>query len=232
MGFEAGAGAPQLAGDLPLADSITFTSTEAAVFVVNPVDNTTYFYMEGMNAPAGNYKVFGAGARAVTVVDRSLREEEPGVFVSTVKIPAAGRYDVAFMLDTPELLHCFSANASVNPLLEQQASTGLSLEYLQNDRLTLTGTDFSLRFKLSDFGTGQPKSGLRDVSVLYFRSPGADRKEVIAEEEGGGVYRAILPMGRAGGYYAHVGIRSQNIGYNDLPYFSLAATRQPTEKNK
>jgi YVTN family beta-propeller protein len=229
MGFEAGAGAPQLAGDLPLADSIAFTSTEAAVFAVNPTDNTTYFYMEGMNAPAGNYKVFGASARAVTVVDRSLREEEPGLFVSTVKIPAAGRYDVAFMLDTPELLHCFSATASVNPLAEQQAVGGLALEYLQNDRLTVAGTDFSLRFKLSDIGTGQPKSGLRDVSVLYFRTPGADRREVFAVEEGDGVYRAMLPLVRAGGYYAHVGIRSQNIGYDELPFFTLAAARKSTE---
>jgi YVTN family beta-propeller protein len=228
MGFEAGAVAPQFAGDLPLADSVTFTTTEAAVFVVNPADNTTYFYMEGMNAPAGNYKVFGASARAATVVDRSLREEEPGVFVSTVKIPAAGRYDVAFMLNTPELLHCFSASASANPLLENSVG-GIALEYLQNDRLAPAGSEFSLRFRLSDSGTGQPKSGLKDVSVRYFRTPGADRREVFAEEEGDGVYRAQLPIGRAGGYYAYVGIRSQNVGYNELPYFSLAATRQSTE---
>ncbi|MDH3429249.1 MAG: cytochrome D1 [Gammaproteobacteria bacterium] len=229
MGFAAGGSAPQLAGDLPLADSITFTTSEAAVFVVNPADNTTYFYMEGMNAPAGNYKVFGASARAVTVVDRSLREQEPGVYVSTVKIPAAGRYDVAFMLNTPELLHCFSASASANPLLENSVG-GVAIEYLQNDRLTTAGSEFSLRFRISDSGTGEPKSGLKDVSVRYFRTPGTDRREVFAEEEGDGVYRALLPLGRAGGYYAYVGIRSQNIGYNDLPYFSVAATRQSAEK--
>jgi len=112
QGFDAGAGAPMTAGNLPLADGAAFTSSEAAVFIVNPADNTTYFYMEGMNAPAGNYRVYGASARAVTIVDRSMQESEPGVFVSTVKIPAAGRYDVAFMLETPQILHCFSADVS------------------------------------------------------------------------------------------------------------------------
>ena len=81
------------------------------MLIVNPADNTTYFYMEGMNAPASNYKVYGASARAVTVVDRSLREIEPGLYASKVKIPATGRYDVAFLLDTPQMLHCFSESA-------------------------------------------------------------------------------------------------------------------------
>ena len=227
MGFAAGAAAPRMAGDLPLADSVAFTSSEAAVFTVNQADNTTYFYMEGMNAPSGNYKVFGASARAVTVIDRSLREEEPGVFVSTVKIPAAGRYDVAFMLDTPELLHCFSATASVNPLLAPPLGE-LALEYLQEDRIVAAGAEFSLRFRLSDAGSGQPALGLRDVSVLYFRTPGADRREIFAEEEGDGIYRADLPIGKAGGYYVHVGIRSQNLSYQDLPFFSLAAHKEVT----
>ena len=228
MGFDAGAGAPQLAGDLPLADTVAFTTSEAAIFAVNPADNTTYFYMEGMNAPAGNYKVFGASARAVTVVDRSLREQEPGVFTSTVKIPASGRYDVAFMLETPELLHCFSASASPDPLLDHDEGS-LVLEFLDNERFTMEGTEFSLRFKLSESGTGLPISGLKDVSVMYFRTPGADRREVFAQDEGDGIYRALLPLNRAGGYYAHIAVSSQNVGYADLPYYSLAATRRPAE---
>lgn len=231
MGFAAGKAAPQLAGDLPLADSVTFTTTEAAVFAVNPADNTTYFYMEGMNAPSGNYKVFGASARAVTVVDRSLREQEPGLYVSTVKIPAAGRYDVAFMLDTPELLHCFTAGASANPLLEHSV-VGIAVEYLQDERLTTADSTFPLRFRLTDTATGLPVSGLGDVSILYFRLPGKDRREVFAEEEQDGIYRAVLPIGKAGGYYAHVGIRSQHVAYNELPYFTLVARGQTDQASR
>ena len=228
MGFGAGAQAPRMAGDLPLADSVAFTTSEAAIFAVNPADNTTYFYMEGMNAPSGNYKVLGASARAVAVIDRSLREESPGVFVSTVKLPAAGRYDVAFMLDTPELLHCFSAEAVARADEAERHLGEVALEYLPMDRLTEAGKAFPLRFRLSDAGSGNPMAGLRDVRVLYFRSPGRDRREVTAQDEGDGVYSADLPIGKPGGYYVYVGIRSRHVTYDDLPSFSLAAKQEVT----
>ena len=61
--FATGSVAPKAAGELPLADSMAAANIDAAVLVVNPADNTTY-YMEGMNAPASNYQSYGAAARA------------------------------------------------------------------------------------------------------------------------------------------------------------------------
>ena len=98
--FAAGATPPKAGGELPLADSIAPAIGDAAVMVVNPADNTVYYYMEGMNAPMGSYQSYGASARAVTVIDRSLKETEPGVYTSKVRIPVAGRYDVAFLLES------------------------------------------------------------------------------------------------------------------------------------
>lgn len=229
QGFDAGIGAPQLAGNLPLAESTAFTTSEAAVFIVNPVDNTTYFYMEGMNAASGNYRVFGASARAVTIIDRSLKEEQPGVYTSTVKIPAAGRYDVAFMLETPQMLHCFTADASEDPDLEKTFAA-LSIEYLQESHRVPSNSTVALRFRLSDPATGEPQSGINGVSVLYFRTPGADRTVLAAVDQGNGVYKALLPIGRPGGYYVYVGVPSQRIGYDTLPFFTLAAI--PHEDSK
>ncbi len=90
LSFVAGAVAPAGAGDLPLAGSIAIAPGEGAVYVVNPADNTTYYYNEGMNAPSSNYQSRGASARAVMVVDRSLKEVEPGVYAGKVKPPTAG----------------------------------------------------------------------------------------------------------------------------------------------
>jgi YVTN family beta-propeller protein len=222
--FEAGNVAPKLAGDLSLADSLAATSSEAAMFIVNPGDNTTYVYMEGMNAPSSNYMVRGARARGVMVVDRSLHEIEPGLFSAKVKLPAAGRYDVAFVLDTPQILHCFSATAEPNPLLEH-ALAPLAIEYLLKDRRVSAGSPVPLRFRLVDPHTGEPRTGLKDVAVLYFRVPGADRKEVRAVEESDGVYRAELPLPNPGAYYVHVGVPSERIVYQDLPYFTLVAAQ-------
>jgi YVTN family beta-propeller protein len=224
QGFTAGNVAPKLAGDLPLADSIASTSSEAAMLIVNPADNTTYFYMEGMNAPASNYKVYGASARAVTVVDRSLREIEPGLYASKVKIPAAGRYDVAFLLDTPQMLHCFSAEARPNPLIRHDLAA-LAIEYLQNERRVTAGTTVPLRFKLVDPLTGRSATGLTDVRVMFFRAPGLGRTEVLAEEIGDGTYQASLSLQYPGAYYVHVGVPSNRLGYSDLTYFTLVATK-------
>jgi len=230
QGFDAGAGSPAAAGNLPLADGAAFTSSEAAVFIVNPADNTTYFYMEGMNAPAGNYRVFGASARAVTVVDRSMQESEPGTFVSTIKIPAAGRYDVAFMLETPQILHCFSADASPGEAPPTENLASMSVEFMQESRRVASNTKLPLRFRLADSETGEPLPGLTGVSVLFFRTPGADRTVVPVIEEGGGIYRASLPIGRPGGYYVHVGVPPRGISYDKLPYFTLAAVNPESGK--
>src|SRR5690606_7758609 len=62
--FEAGPQPPKLAANLPLADSVAPAREDAAVFVVNPVDNSAYFYMEGMNAPSSNYLNRGHASRA------------------------------------------------------------------------------------------------------------------------------------------------------------------------
>ena len=108
QGFEAGPQAPRLAGDLPLASSLAVSRDDNAVFVVNPVDNTTYFYAEGMNAPMSGYPNRGQVARAAMVIDRSLREVEPGLYSARIKLPAAGRFDVAFLLNQPNIIHCFT----------------------------------------------------------------------------------------------------------------------------
>jgi YVTN family beta-propeller protein len=223
QGFAAGAAAPRDAGDLPLADSIAPLTGEAAVLVVSPGDHTTYFYMEGMNAPASNYKVRGAQARAVTVIDRSLVEVEPGVYAAKVRIPAAGRYDVAFLLDSPQILHCFSVEAKPDP----QAKTGraaLKVEYPARDRTAAAGGTFPLRFTLRDLATGDPRTGLADVRVMYFLAPGRNRTEVRAREVGDGLYEALLPVAWPGAYYVHVAVPSEKVGFDDLPYFTMMVT--------
>ncbi len=223
--FGAGSVAPKDAGDIPLADSIAALTNEAAVLVVNPADHTTYFYMEGMNATASNYKVRGVQARAVTVIDRSLKEVEPGVYAAKVKVPAAGRYDVAFLLDTPQILHCFTVEAKADP----KAPPGLpplAVEYAPGPRKVEAGGTVPVRFTLKDPATGRGRPGIADVRVMFFLAPGTNRREVGAREVGEGVYEATLPIEWPGAYYVHVGVPSERVGYSDLPYFTLVATRE------
>jgi YVTN family beta-propeller protein len=226
QGFAAGAAPPGLTADLVLADGISAASAEAAVFVVSPSDNTTYFYMEGMNAPSSNYLARGTQARAITVVDRSLKEVAPGVYAGRVKLPAAGRFDVAFQLDSPRLLHCFSAEVMPDPVLAG-ARRSAGVEYLVGSRVVPSGQTLALRFRLSEPGTGQPRAGVTDAHVVYYRSPGRSRTDVAARELGGGVYEALLPLAEAGAYYVHARAPSLRMPPEDLPFLTLLA--QPKE---
>jgi YVTN family beta-propeller protein len=221
--FAAGETAPNLAGNLVIADSVVAAVNEGTVFVVNPADGSTYYYMEGMNSPSSNYRVYGSSPRAVTVVDRSLKEVEPGVYAGRVRMPVAGKYDVAFMLDSPKLLHCFSMQAKANPLITKTLDR-LAVEFDQRARKATSGGNTGLRFKLIDPATRLAKSGIKDARVMYFLAPGRDRTEVPVKEIGGGVYEAQMQLAQPGAYYVYVGVPSLELGYGKLPFFTLMAT--------
>lgn len=220
--FAAGESAPKLAGDLVIAESVATAVNEGTVFVVNPADGTTYYYMEGMNSPSSNYRVQGSYPRAVTVVDRSLKEVEPGVYAGRVRMPVAGKYDVAFMLDSPKLLHCFSLQAQANPQLPRTLDP-LAVEFDERARQATAGGPLALRFKLLDPATRQAKAGIRDARVMYFLAPGRGRSEVPVKEIGGGVYEAEVQLAQPGAYYVYIGVPSLALGYGKLPFFTLLA---------
>ncbi|MDH5329855.1 MAG: cytochrome D1 [Aquincola sp.] len=226
LSFAAGAVPPKAAGDLVIADSMAPAVGDAGVLVVNPADNTTYFYMEGMNASSSNYQAYGARARAVTVVDRSLQEVEPGVYASRLKMPAAGRFDVAFSLDSPQLLHCFSTTAAANPA-QAEARKGVKVEYLLASRQVESGGKLQLRFRVFDGATREPKTGLKDVLVKSVLAPGRQLATVPARELGDGVYQAEVAVRQPGAYYVYVGSQTLGKGFLDLPFVSLVATGRP-----
>ena len=223
--FAAGSVPPKAAGDLVIADSIAPAAGDAGVLVVNPGDSTTYFYMEGMNAAASNYKVAGSSARAVAVVDRSLREAEPGVYVSRLTMPAAGRFDVAFSLDTPRMLHCFSTEAAVNPRLAA-ARKGIQLDYLVGSHTVAVGEKLRLRLRILDGGTRTPRTGLSDVQVMSMLAPGRRRVVNAARELGAGLYEVEVSFGEPGPYYLYTASRTLGKGFEELPFLTLRATTE------
>ncbi len=223
--FAAGQKPPGEAADLSLAGGITEAPGEAAVLVVSPADETVYYYMEGMNAPKGALRNDGHRPRAVGIVDRALREKAPGVYSGQVQIPTAGTYDVAFLLDAPRILHCFSTVAEPNPSVKRKLKP-LAIEYLLKDRRVTVGETMRLRFRLTDPATKQPRTALADVRVLYYLAPGQWRTVVPAREVEDGLYEAALPIRRGGAYYVYVGVPSLKMRFDQLPYMTLRAVKK------
>jgi YVTN family beta-propeller protein len=218
--FPAGQGAPGKARDISLANSMVPSVKESASYVVNQAEGTIYYYMEGMAAPMGAFRNYGHEARAIEIVDRSLGERAPGVYTGRVKLPVEGTYDVAFMMDTPRFLHCFSTRVVPNPSV-RSTSAPLAIEYRLADRRVPVGASRLLTFRLSDPVTGAPMADLPDVRVLYYPAAGGGRKLVPATSLGDGDYAVSVRLGMQTTYYVFVGSRTAGVKFSDLPFFSL-----------
>ncbi|MEG1626502.1 cytochrome D1 domain-containing protein [Pseudomonas sp.] len=232
QGFEAGTAAPRQAGDLPLAQGLTTARDENSVFVVNPVDNTTYFYAEGMNAPMSGYSNRGHNARAALVIDRSLREVAPGVYSSTVKLPASGTFDVAFLLNQPQIIHCFSTEVAASSTAPHRQTP--QIEFMLDPVAVVQGSPFTARFRIVE-GNGTPRNGIKDLSVRYFLAPSSMARDSHVHEVGDGVYEAPLELAEAGAWYLHVQAPSLGSAFAEKNYTSLrvlpAAAQQASDSD-
>jgi YVTN family beta-propeller protein len=220
QGFEAGPQAPRLAGDLPLASSLAVSRDDNAVFVVNPADNTTYFYAEGMNAPMSGYPNRGQVARAAMVIDRSLREVEPGLYSARIKLPGAGRFDVAFLLNQPNIIHCFTALVEPDKNLNQHSGMP-KVEFMLDKATAALGSPYVVRFRIVQGKQKAQRSGVKDVQVRYFRAPTSRAQEVAALEVGNGVYEAPVTLDQNGAWYLHVRAASLGASFDDKTFASV-----------
>ncbi|HEY6100950.1 MAG TPA: cytochrome D1, partial [Anaeromyxobacter sp.] len=178
----------------------------------------------------GSYGGYGHAVRAATVVDRSMKEVEPGVFASKLRIPVAGRYNVAFLLDNPRVLHCFDAEAAVNPELKK--TFGVLTARFELPGAVKAGDVAPVKVRLTDPVTNEPRTGLRDVTILYHRTHGGPKATASASEIGGGVYQASLSVPAAGTYYAFVTVPSLDVKPKDLPFQAIVVRDAPALANK
>lgn len=219
--FPGGQTAPAEASVKPSADVIVPAPEGNSVLVANPADKVIYYYSEGMAAPMGSFQNYRRHPRAVMVVDRSLREITSGVYSTTTKLPKSGVYDVAFLLDSPRITHCFNAEAKANPNVPREKRVAFRIEYLKNDRQLRVAENYKLRFKIVDTTTLKAKSDLKDVRVLTLLSSGVWQKRDFARSIGNGIYELDVKVPQPGVYLIFVESRSQGVSFRQLPYLTL-----------
>jgi DNA-binding beta-propeller fold protein YncE len=220
--FPGGQTVPEEAAPNPsLADVMVPAPEGNSVLLANPADGIIYYYSEGMAAPMGSFQNYRRQPRAVTVVDRSLREVTSGVYTTTTKLPKSGDYDVAFLLDSPRITHCFNAEAKPNPEVAREKPVALRIEYLNKDKQLRIDENYKLRFKLVDTTTSRAKSDVNDVRVLTMLSSGTWQKRDFARSVGEGVYELDLKVPQTGLYLIFVESRSQGVSFRQLPSLTL-----------
>jgi hypothetical protein len=149
------------------------------------------------------------------------------VYTSKVRIPVAGRYDVAFLLEQPRLVNCFSLEAKEDPLLAAQRKR-IVVEYLVKSREVPLGKTVPVRFTVKTEG-GEPQTGLKDLRVLSFLVPGQHRNETIAREVQPGVYEAPVAIPEHGAYQINVASKQLQKEFKDLANLTVRTARPDLE---
>lgn len=208
--------APRFTG----AKAIVPAPGDNSVVVANPADKAIYFYAEGMAAPMGNFQNYRREPKAALVLDRSLRETTPGDYSTAVKLPQSGTYDVAFLLDSPRIYHCFTAN--VGPGLHaKKKNAPLKVEFLTKNRTIPVGEAAVLRFRLTDPSNPERRVDSKDIGILAFSAAGGWRTRVRAQPSDDGAFEAGVSVPRPGVYYVFV--EGPSLPYGKSPYLVLQA---------
>ena len=215
----------QAPAELSVADAIVSVHEHGGhVLITNPGDQSIYYYMEGMNAPMGSFQTYRRTPRAVIVADRSIRRIAPGSYQALVKLPHAGNYEAAFLLDSPRILHCFPFSTTDDPNVGAPAAATAkqpSIEFITAERRTKAGQPFNFQFKITDGQTGAPISDLSDVYVLATIVSGQRNDRFKTTAIADGLYEAPLQFSEPGLYRVYFFIPSLNVDIEDLPFLTL-----------
>jgi YVTN family beta-propeller protein len=223
--FPAGQKAPAESRSTSIADAIAPAPDDGSVLVANPADKMIYYYTEGMAAPMGSFQNYKRDPRALLIVDNSLRERERGVYTTTIRLTAAGQYDVVFLLDSPRIVNCFDLAVAENPALPKKIETAIKIDPIVKEALARVGEPFNIRFRLLDTKTGNPKLNLDDVRVLVFLAPGIWQQRDLAKSVGEGVYETSFVPPNPGVYYVFVQSASLGLEFNQSTPLTVQAAK-------
>ena len=224
--FPAGQKAPQESLAKSLADAVVAAPEDGAVLVANPADKMIYFYTEGMAAPMGSFQNYRRDPKALLVLDKSLRETGPGEYTTTVKLTEAGNYDVAFLLDSPRVVNCFTMTVAENPGLPKPARVAITVEPLLKQTTAVVGESYNLRFKVTDSTSHQPKLKIEDLGVLVFLAPGIWQQRQWAKHVGDGLYEINFVPPQTGVYYVYFQCPSLSVQFTQIIPLTLQATKK------
>jgi YVTN family beta-propeller protein len=212
--FPAGQMPPAAAETVSFAAAIVPAPEPKAVLVANPADKLVYYFMEGMAAPMGNFSASKRTPKAALVLDRSLRESEPGVFSIRTKVPAPGTYDVAFFLNDPRVVHCFEMSVAPNPQQQEAADLAVTVEPRIAAKAIRAGQELEVQFKLTSAKKKEPRDA-KDVRALAFKAPGTWQKRIAADALGDGMYRVKFTVPEPGIYYVFVESQTLRLRVNE-----------------
>jgi DNA-binding beta-propeller fold protein YncE len=148
-----------------LAPAIAPAVGDDAVLIANSLDQTLYYYKEGLSAPMGSFRNYGHEPCAVLAVDRSLRTIGPGLYQTVARLRRQGRFDLAVFLDNPRLIHCFELEIEADPT-KPATPRAVRAHAVNTEKVPLAGRPQTFSFRLEEEQSGLAVAGKTDVRVL------------------------------------------------------------------
>jgi hypothetical protein len=211
------------AAALNVAGVMAQAPERSGVLVANPGDGRVYSYAQGLMVPTGSFNNYRRQARALMVLDTSLREQKTGEFAASVRFDKPGRYDLVVRNLRPAVTTCFTVQVQDAAILAPTVAPSRATLVAGASATSGThGPALVLEFKVQD-GQGLPLA-VRDAAVLLMGRTGAWQGRARGEAVGDGLYRATLAAVPPGDYEALVQVPSAQIGYE---YGRLGPVRWP-----
>ncbi len=196
-------------------DMMAPTPDGHGAILANAPDRKLYYYMEGMMAASGSLDNGDQSARGVMILDRSLKETEPGgTYGVTFNLPSPGKYEVAFLLDKPRVTHCFPVQ--VKPAQDQALTTKIKplISVVSTALKTPKDKTVNLRFKILDRASLKPLAHLHDAEMLIVSTSGHWQSKHLTTYDSVGFYAHQQKFNNPGHYLAMLRIPSLGIDYN------------------
>jgi len=226
--FPGGQGPPGKMALRTPAAGIVQAPGEDAILLANPEDRMIYYYKEGMAAPMGSFQNYSRQPRAVLAVDRSLRPAGPGRYSTTFLLGPAGRRDLTLLVNSPRIVECFPFTIEANPDKPDGRAPVVATALQPNSKIA-TGREVVLRFRLTRTANDSMATGLSDVRIVTFLSPGVNRRALAAAEVEPGVYEARFTPSEEGIYFVFVESASAGLQVQKSPATIIETSEAPTE---
>ncbi len=196
------------------ADGVVAAPGEAAVLVAHPADKSIYYYREGMAAPMGTFGNSGKEPRALLVFDRTLRETKPGTYTTTARLGRPGPYDFALLVSSPRVVACVDVPVAADPVLEAKRRPALLIEPVSGPAVVKAGQTVTLRVRVLDGVTKQPRSDLQDVLAIVSLATGVWQQRLVLTHAGNGEYLLEFASPEKGTYNIYLECPSAGLGFN------------------
>lgn len=190
--------------DLPRASSMTPTLNGTGAFFASPTERTLYHYMEGMNAPDMGLRTYGHTPVAAMVVQRGLREIEPGQYSTIINLPSAGSFVLALASETPNIRECLGLKVEAGK--QTNTAEKISILWLSDHVQKIQigeRIDFHLRIKDADNNRLTPLTNLR-LRIIPASGGNAVVWPLQTKKNKPGEWFAGGVIDQVGGYYVHI----------------------------